>query len=294
MSSLGTPFSPPSAAPSPSAYARALTAVPLLTADEEVALAQTYGAGRAARARLESGGTAPDERVVLLETVARGSGARAHLVLANVRLVVAFARRLDGCGVPFADLVQEGVVGLMRAVDGFDPARGFRFSTYAASWVKRHIADAAGARRAVRLPPKAEVQALACRDAAEVLLRESGRAPSARAVAARVGIPETRVERLLAADAAPVPLDALDGECGGEPGERVDPRVRWAVREALAVLPAGEREVVERRFGIDGGGARSVRAVALELGCGPEVVRAQERRALQTLRAHPAVGIVAP
>ncbi|WP_167008034.1 sigma-70 family RNA polymerase sigma factor [Mumia sp. ZJ430] len=294
MTSLGPTFSPLSTAPSPSAYAHALTAVPLLSAQEEVALAETYAAGRAARERLLSAEVADGAREALAEVVAQGARARTHLVLANVRLVVSFARRLDECGVPFADLVQEGVVGLIRAVEGFDPSRGFRFSTYAAPWVKRHIADAAGSRRVVRLPPKAELQVVACREVAETLHRESGRAPSAGAVAERVGIPEDRVERLLAADTVPVSLDALESDVVAARGEAVDPRVCWAVREALAVLPEVEREVVERRFGIDGGGARSLRAVALELDCGLDVVRAQEQRALQTLRDHPAVAMVAP
>lgn len=294
MTSLDETPAFPSSLSSARAYARVLTSVPLLSAEEEVALAEQCVTARAAEERLRADDVAAYEHGELARLVAQGARARRHLVLANVRLVVSFARRLDGCGVPVADLVQEGVIGLMRAVDGYDPGLGFRFSTYAAAWVKRHLADAAGTRRVVRLPPKAELQALACRDAAEELRRRWGRAPSAKEVAQRLALPDLTVERLLAADAVPVSLDALEADAVAAPDPEVDPQIGWAVREALAVLPRLEREVVERRFGIDGGGARSVRAVARELACGADAVRARERRALQILKGHPAVAMVAP
>ncbi|WP_262851761.1 sigma-70 family RNA polymerase sigma factor [Mumia quercus] len=294
MTSLDESPTFPSSASSARAYARVLTSVPLLSAEEEVALAEQCVKARAAVERLRADEVVARERADLARLVAQGARARRHLMLANMRLVVSFARRLDGCGVPVADLVQEGVIGLMRAVDGFDPELGFRFSTYATAWVKRHLADAAGTRRAVRLPPKAEMQALACRDAAEELRRRSGRAPSPKDVARRLALPEVTVERLLAADAVPVSLDALESDAVAARDPEVDPRIGWAVREALAVLPRLEREVVERRFGIDGGGARSVRTVARELACAPDAVRARERRALQILKDHPAVATVAP
>ncbi|MGH1562532.1 sigma-70 family RNA polymerase sigma factor [Mumia sp. DW29H23] len=272
---------------------RALTGTPLLDADEEHRLAEAYAAGRRAAQRLEAEGAEGPERARLAELVETGLRARSHLILANVRLVVAFARRHQDRGVPVVDLVQEGVVGLIAAVDGYDPARGTRFSSYAVAWIRRHVADAVSTRRAVRLPPKAERDVVVCRDAADSLVRELGRAPSTAAIAARTGFVTVHVERLLAADAPVVSLDAAGVEEGiaGGSGPR-DHRAEEGVRAALSTLPDADRDVVERRFGLDGGGPRSARRVADELGRTPAWVRATERRALRTLRAHPAVSVL--
>ena len=269
---------------------RALTRTPLLSADDERHLAQVYAAGRRAAARLTTLDDPPGDRVALEATVEIGLRARSHLVLANMRLVVALARCHQDRGVPLGDLVQEGTLGLIAAVDRFDPSRGTRFSTYAVAWVRRHVSDGMSTRRAVRLPPRAERDAVSCREAADALVHEAGRVPAPAAIAARTGLAVPVVERLMAADAPVVSLDAAGPEVavdGGATGR--DLAAEAGVREALSTLPERDRDVVERRFGLDGGGPRTARAVAGELGCTTAWVRAAERRALRALRTHPAV-----
>ncbi|MBW9206388.1 sigma-70 family RNA polymerase sigma factor [Mumia sp. zg.B53] len=269
---------------------RALTCTPLLSAEDERRLAEACAAGRRAAARLTSLEDPPGDRVALEETVDIGLRARSHLVLANMRLVVALARSHQHRGVPLGDLVQEGTLGLIAAVDRFDPSHGTRFSTYAVAWVRRHVSDGMSTRRAVRLPPRAERDAVSCREAAEALVHEAGRVPAPAAIAARTGLAVSVVERLMAADAPVVSLDAagLDVAVVGGAASR-DLTAEAAVREALRTLPEGDREVVERRFGLDGGGPRTARAVADELGRTTAWVRATERRVLRALRTHPAV-----
>lgn len=269
---------------------RALTDAPLLSAAEEAVLASTCAAGRAAAATLAGyADPAGVERDDLEARVAAGVAARDRLILSNMRLVVSVARRFEGRGVVVTDLVQEGVLGLIAAVDGFDARRGTRFSSYAVAFIRRHVADAVRTRRAVRIPPRVERQLAACHEAAEALLHEQGRAPSARAVADRVGLAPDLLTRLVAADAPALSLDALAGDLvDDEPLEEAIDR-RSSVRAVVDLLPRDEREVVELRFGLDGAGVRTVKAVGDELGRSVRWVRRVERRALARLRRHPAL-----
>ncbi|KAA1423607.1 sigma-70 family RNA polymerase sigma factor [Mumia zhuanghuii] len=266
----------------------------ILSAAEERALAAACVEGRRAAALLgDVHAVGTTSEAALLRAVESGEVARERLILAHVPLVAAIARRHVGRGVDEADLVQEGIVGLVTAVDGFDPSHGARFASYAIAFVRRHVSDAVSTRRTVRIPPKAERDVVACRQAYDALHRGSGRQPSATAVARRVGLAPSLVARLLAADAPTVSLDTaaalVVAGAALAPGATAPADVVAVLRDAVTTMPADQRDVIERRFGLDGGGVRPVPAVARELGTTTAWVRRTERHALLYLRRHPAV-----
>jgi RNA polymerase sigma factor (sigma-70 family) len=145
--------SQPSVSTPAAMYLREISRVPLLTAADEVALAQAIEHGKEARAKLSQISLSPEEHAKLASAVERGSAARRRLTEANLRLVVSVAKRYVGRGVPLLDLVQEGNIGLTRAVEKFDWRRGFKFSTYATWWIRQAITRAiADQARTIRIP----------------------------------------------------------------------------------------------------------------------------------------------
>jgi RNA polymerase primary sigma factor len=224
--------------------------------------------------------------------------ARAELAAANLRLVVAIAKRYRGRGLSFEDLIQEGNGGLLRAVDKYDPRRGCRFGTYATWWVRQGVSRAVAEQgRVVRLPcHHAGTLAAIDRVRGELTTQES-RAPADAEVAAEVGL---KVRDLLALAAAGRPTLSLQ-DCLGEeedtwadmlpdphaanPGEEADALLlKEKIDEALRCLMPRDREVIELRFGIEDGQARTLEEVARRLGITRERVRQIETRALLRLR----------
>jgi RNA polymerase sigma factor (sigma-70 family) len=280
---------------------------PLLTKDDEARLAREIEAGRTARAALSETGEAlsGEERRELERLVRRGEQAWHTFVQSNLRLVVSIAKRYQSSGVPLLDLVQEGNVGLMRAVDKFDWRKGFKFSTYATWWIRqalqRGIANTA---RIVRLPAQAEDELLRLRRAWATVEERHGEQPSRDALAAEAGLAPRRVDDLLPYLGDPASLDQpLD-----DAGETVladvvadrsteaphDAVLRSAlasqVERMLAVLDEQDREVLALRFGLDGGEPRSAAEVSALVNLGRERVRQIEQRALARLR-HPATEV---
>ena len=223
--------------------------------------------------------------------------AKQRMIESNLRLVVSLARTYRGRGVPMADLVQEGTIGLIRAVERFDHRHGVKFSTYAAWWIHRSLRDAVGAAQLIRIPPRATRQLAAVRRAEDELRHATVGAPSIAAVADRTGLSVESVRSLREAARVTVSMDEPASEDGAPLGEMVadhhavDPPERAVaceesrtVRGMLRLLPQRHRDVVVRRYGLDQTAPQSHEQIGASLGVGEERSRQLEREALHRLR----------
>jgi RNA polymerase primary sigma factor len=241
--------------------------------------------------------SATDE-VNLARRIERGDlKAKERMIESNLRLVFAVARSHRGRGVPFADLVQEGTIGLVRAVERFDYRREAKFSTYAVCWITRSMRDAIASAQLIRIPARANRQLAAVRRAESELERAAHRSPSAESIAARTGIGADSVRELRAAARVTASLDAPVGEDDFLLGElvadetAVDPSERAIAHEdqrsipaMLRFLPDRHREVLERRYGLGRGREQTHAEIGRCLGVGQERSRQIEREALHRLR----------
>jgi RNA polymerase sigma factor (sigma-70 family) len=277
------------------AFLRQIGAIALLSAQDEVDLARRMRAGAVAARELTDEVVARQRCVHLQELVDSGDAAREQMVQANLRLVVSVARRYRRSGVPMLDLVQEGTVGLIQAVDRFDPDRGCRFSTYAMWWIRqainRGLADAA---RQVRLPRSVQQQLSTCHARRQELMARLGREPSKQELAAACGLSVAETVALLQADPQPLSLDVTNAE-DNDVADRhgVDPveeaarrmgveRLQWAMQR----LDPLELEVLSRRYGFNGP-PQGCTAVAEALDLSRDRVRSIEARALRSLGSAP-------
>jgi RNA polymerase primary sigma factor len=270
--------------------------VALLTPEEEVDLAKRAQAGLAARTLLEAGELAPTPEVRSLLAEARR--ATDELVAANLRLVISLARRYRGRGLDLPDLIQEGNLGLLKAVERFDPSRGFRFSTYAAWWIRQAITRGLADRgRPVRLPVNAHETLAKLRFVEVELWQRLGREPSEQELADRLGL---RVARLREIRLAAEDVASLDSPVGGD-GEgtlgslvadasAADPAAlaavdaaRAAVQAAVARLDDREREILHLRFGLDGEDPLTLEEIGQRYGVTRERIRQIELRGLRKL-----------
>jgi RNA polymerase primary sigma factor len=280
---------------------------PLLTKEEEVALAQSIERGADAQRRLASGRIRAEKtRHRLEEDIRLAERARQRFILANLRLVVSVAKKYQGQGLPLLDLIQEGNIGLMRAVELFDWKRGFKFSTYATWWIRQAITRAVADRaRTIRLPVHVHDRIRRMRIAARDLAQRSGREPSLEEIAEAIdGTPEDVAQLMELDGREPVSLHIPVGhdsdtelgdlieesESEGPEAEVEETLTREVVQEALhEILSDQERRIIGLRFGFDGRGSRSLREAGRELGMSAERVRTIERDALEKLRRSEAV-----
>jgi RNA polymerase primary sigma factor len=280
-------------------YLHEVRRVPLLTAEEEISLSRAYDNGRAAQTKLTRGESDREERLQLDHTIRTGERARRRLVESNLRLVISVARKHLNRGLPLPDLIQEGNIGLSRAVDKFDWRRGFRFSTYAYWWIRQAITRAiADQSRVVRIPVHMSGQISRYARASSRLAQELGREPSVDEVAAWLDIPVSKAEEIHQAAQVPVSLDAPVGEendsylgdfveDASQPTliDAVSKRLlKESVGEVMDSLNPRERKVVELRFGLGDGRARTLAEVGDELQISRERVRQIESDALRKLR----------
>ncbi len=270
----------------------------LLTAEDEVRLAQAMEAGEDARVRLEAGDFDPLERARLERQVSAGRRARQEFIQANLRLVVSNARLYAGTNIDMLDLIQEGNLGLIRAVEKFDWRKGFKFSTYATWWIRQALQRArAEYSDAIRIPTALFDILPVVRSTAEDLRAKLGRAPTIEEIAEVTGVADREVERAMAV-ATTVALESPVGEDGALLGDfimdedAVDPSsmteqriVEEAVRESLAALPEKHRRVLELRFGLEDGTPADFATVAAKIGMAEHDVRELVAEALVRLGA---------
>jgi RNA polymerase primary sigma factor len=289
-------------------YLKEIGKVPLLTAEQEVTLAKRIEAGLDASEKL-AGVDADGQPVEISETqrsslfaVKRdGELARRQLTEANLRLVVSIAKRYVGRGMALLDLIQEGNLGLIRAVEKFDYTKGFKFSTYATWWIRQAITRAiADQARTIRIPVHMVETMNKVLRISRQMLQELGREPSVEEIAAKVEMTPDKVREIQRIAQEPVSLETPVGE---EDDSRLgdfveDPNViapataaarallSEAIEEALQELNDRERAVVRLRFGLDDGQIRTLEEVGKEFGVTRERIRQIESKTLAKLR-HP-------
>jgi RNA polymerase primary sigma factor len=246
-----------------------------------------------------------EQQVELAKRVAAGDDeARREMIAANLRLVAHWARRYKDRGVDYADLIQEGTFGLMRAVDKFDWERGFRFSTYATWWIRQALQRAVQQHgNTIRVPMEVAEQVQRIDRTSAELASEFRREPTVEEIAEAVGVAPAEVEahaglaRVVASLDQPAGADAATplGDLVGADEDIFDEDVERAivfagVRDAVDELDELERDVVRIRYGLDGGSPTSLQGTAARLGIGVRRARQAEHRALQHLAAKAAIG----
>jgi RNA polymerase primary sigma factor len=287
-------------------YLQEIGRVSLLSAAEEVELAERMERGSAAVRRLESGEhLSPQLRAALKADIASGHDARRHLIQANLRLVVSIAKKYVGRGLSLLDLIQEGNIGLMRAVEKFDYHKGNRFSTYATWWIRQAVTRAIAEQgRTIRLPVHMSESVGQVKRAAERLAQALERQPTAEEIATALGQPIDRIERVLEAARRPISLETPVGEDGEHtlgdflqddelptPAEFASQQLlRRDLARALDHLNERERRIIDLRYGLADGQRRTLEEVGKVLGMTRERARQIEAEALRHLRA-PEVGL---
>jgi RNA polymerase primary sigma factor len=288
-------------------YLKEIGKVPLLTAELEVELAKRIEAGTVGADQIQlyesagAGSPAPEERTRLRMQVRRGQQAKEALIEANLRLVVSIAKRYRNRGLAFLDLIQEGNLGLMRAVEKFDYTKGFKFSTYATWWIRQAITRAlADQGRTIRIPVHMVETINKVVRVQRQLLQELGREPTVEEIASRVEFPIERVREIQRINQDTVSLEQPMGDeedfslsdliedQGAEVPDDAATRsmLHEAVRDALGTLPQREREVMELRFGLEDGRVRTLEEVGKAFGVTRERIRQIEAKTLAKLR-HP-------
>ena len=281
-------------------YLNGIGKTALLTAEDEVELAKRIEAGLYAQHLLDTRKRLGDKRKSdLALIVTDGQAARQHLLEANLRLVVSLAKRYTGRGMPLLDLIQEGNLGLIRAMEKFDYAKGFKFSTYATWWIRQAITRGmADQSRTIRLPVHLVEQVNKLSRIKREMHQIMGREATDEELAEESGIPAERISDLLAHSRDPVSLDMPvgndeeaplgdfieDSEAMSAENTVIAELLHTDIRHVLATLDDRERQVIQLRFGLDDGQPRTLDQIGKSFGLSRERVRQIEREVMTKLR----------
>ena len=284
-------------------YLKEIGRVPLLTPEEEVNLALTIKAGSEAKEKYDADPDAlsEEEKAACLKAIKKGVAARKRLSEANLRLVVSIAKRYVGRGMQFLDLIQEGNLGLIKAVEKFDHTKGFKFSTYATWWIRQAITRAiADQARTIRIPVHMVETINKVKKVSSQLLHEQGKEPTAEEIAERLEMSVDKVREIMRVAQEPVSLETPIGEEEDShlgdfipddeapvPAEVASHTLlREQLSEALDTLTDREEKVLRLRFGLVDGRPRTLEEVGKEFNVTRERIRQIEAKALRKLR-HP-------
>jgi len=284
-----------------SLYLREVGQVPLLSAEEETELAIRLEKGKEAAVALSEGVTNPEERADLEHLVCLGEEARERLIKSNSRLVISIAKKYMGQGVPLLDLIQEGNLGLMRAVDKFDYRRGYKFSTYATWWIRQAITRAiADQGRTIRVPVHMSDRIRRLYRTSQDLEQTLGREPTPQEIAENMDVPLSKVRWMLRIARHPISLEKPVGDESGselanfiEDEETPTPTesaayelLKKELEEALATISPREARILRLRFGLQDGRTHTLEELGQKFGLTRERIRQIEGDALRRLR-HP-------
>jgi RNA polymerase primary sigma factor len=285
-------------------YLKEMARVPLLSMEEEINIAICIENGNAAKKELElsNGNLDSEYRQILEKKVEEGIQARTHLIKANTRLVVSIAKRYTGRGVPFLDLIQEGNLGLMKAVQKFEYKRGFRFSTYATWWIRQTITRAiADQGRTIRVPVHMVDRIRHLYRLAHEMEQRLGRVPNAEELASELGVAVNKVDWMMRVSWLPLSLESPlnDEDEDSELGQFIedeftpspmqstyDKLLREKIQNVLDSLPPREARILRMRFGLENGKVYTLEEVGQKFGLTRERIRQIETKALRRLR-HP-------
>lgn len=282
-----------------SVYLAEMSQEPLLTFEQEVELAQQIERGHQAQRTLQEADYAADERGQLQDLVQAGQAAREHLSRANTRLVISIAKRYRGYGIPFADLIQNGNVGLMRAVDRYNHRSGNRFSTYATWWIRQAVTRSlANQGRVIRIPVHMGSRMREMAQVAQRLEVEHRRQPTPEEIADAMSESPAKIRQMIRWSSRPLSLDQPVGEDGDAdlsefvedenlnlPEEQTDAQLLNETLDTLLNnLTAREARILRLRYGLQDGQTRTLHQVAVKFGLSRERIRQIEREALAKLR----------
>jgi len=284
-----------------SLYFKEMAHEPLLTYEEEVRLAKELEQGRKAERELTRDRHRPAERCLLLQEMEIGEAARRQLIRANTRLVVSIAKKYRGHGVSFLDLIQEGNLGLMKAVEKFDYRRGNRFSTYATWWIRQSITRALPAQgRTIRIPIQMSARIRGLYKTSQLMEQELGRRPTPEEIAEEMELEPRKVRLMLQASYQPLSLekpvgeeedselgDFIEDELIDSPAEAVGQGLlAERLEQVLDTLTPREARILRLRFGLQDGHSYTLKEVGEKFGLTRERIRQIQNEALRRLR-HP-------
>jgi RNA polymerase primary sigma factor len=284
-----------------SLYLKEMARVPLLTPEEETSLAKRLERGRRAQRKLERNGYDEEEATRLRREIIQGDRARDHLIKANTRLVVSIAKKYMGQGVPFSDLIQEGNLGLMKAVEKFDYRRGYKFSTYATWWIRQAITRAlADQGRTIRVPVHMSDRIRKLHQVSRQLEQVWGRKPTPEELAEEMDLEPSKVRWMLRVSRHPVSLERPvgeeeDSELGNfiedidaptPPDAAYHHMLQEKLEDVLSTLTPREARILRLRFGLQNGRSYTLEEVGKKFGLTRERIRQIEGQALRKLR-HP-------